>query len=224
MTKPRQLTETQLVLLSSAAQHDDQLVVLPEKLKGGAAKASVAKLLVLGLVQEMPVTAGKPHWRTDESDGPVGLRATRAGLLAIGIEPDDEAGEEREAGTADQASSEVPSRGPARSGEGSKPAVAWVPREGSKQALVLSLLSRPEGATIDDLLSATGWLAHTTRAALTGLRQRGYEFIRSKNEAGQTVYKAAPRDEVASEPGSPEPSAGEGASAEQAAFGAGGAA
>ena len=36
MTNSPKLTDTQLVLLSSAAQRDDHLVVLPEKLKGGA--------------------------------------------------------------------------------------------------------------------------------------------------------------------------------------------
>ena len=224
MTKPRQLTDTHLVLLSSAAQHDDQLVVLPEKLNGGAAKASISKLLSCGLLQEMQVTAGEPHWRKDESDRPVGLRITRAGLLAIGIEPEDEGGGEQEAEAEEAAPPEVSPPTPARSGEGSGPARAWVPREGSKQALVLSLLSRPEGATIDDLLSATVWLAHTTRAALTGLRQKGYEFTRSKNEAGQTVYKTVAPEEAAGEPTSPEASAGEGASAEQAAYGAGDAA
>ena len=173
MTKARQLTDTQLVLLSPAAQHDDQLVVLPERLTGAAAKASASKLLSLGLVEETPVTVGDPHWCKDESDGPIGLKITRAGLLAIGIEPDNEAGEEQEAEAEEPASSEVPRPRPAQSGEGSGPARAWVPREGSKQALVLSLLSRPEGATIDDLHIATGWLPHTTRAALTGLRQKG---------------------------------------------------
>jgi hypothetical protein len=54
---------------------------------------------------------------------------------------------------------------------------------------VLSLLSRPQGATIDDLLGATGWLPHTTRAALTGLRKKGYEFAKSKNAEGETVYR-----------------------------------
>ena len=54
---------------------------------------------------------------------------------------------------------------------------------------MLSLLSRPQGATIDDLLSATGWLPHTTRAALTGLRKEGYEFAKSKNAEGETVYR-----------------------------------
>jgi Protein of unknown function (DUF3489) len=47
---------------------------------------------------------------------------------------------------------------------------AAAPRDGSKLALVIELLRRANGATIVDLTQATGWLPHTTRAALTGLR------------------------------------------------------
>ena len=63
------------------------------------------------------------------------------------------------------------------------------PRPGSKQALLVQLLSRPEGASLDDLLSATGWLPHTTRAALTGLRHKGHTLAKSKREDGRTVYR-----------------------------------
>ena len=44
----------------------------------------------------------------------------------------------------------------------------------TKQALILGLLQRPEGASLADLVAATGWLPHTTRAALTRLRQAGH--------------------------------------------------
>ncbi len=88
---------------------------------------------------------------------------------------------------------------PAETGEPGRRAPAGAPRDGTKQALVLSLLSRPEGATLDDLLSATGWLPHTTRAALTGLRHKGHEFVRSKTAAGETVYRTADRAEAAGE-------------------------
>ena len=54
------------------------------------------------------------------------------------------------------------------------PACPSAPRGGSKLARVIELLQRDHGATIDELVAATGWLAHTTRAALTGLRKRGY--------------------------------------------------
>lgn len=49
-----------------------------------------------------------------------------------------------------------------------------VPRGGTKLAQVVELLQRDDGATLDELVAATGWLPHTTRAALTGLRRRGY--------------------------------------------------
>ena len=73
------------------------------------------------------------------------------------------------------------------------------PRSGSKQALVISLLERPTGATLDDLVKATGWLPHTTRAALTALRHKGHAIERLKSEAGNHRVPAAhgrPCDEL----------------------------
>jgi DNA-binding MarR family transcriptional regulator len=62
------------------------------------------------------------------------------------------------------------------------------PRE-TKQAQIITLLSRPAGATLGDLISATGWLPHTTRAALTGLRKKGYTLEKSRGEDGKTTYR-----------------------------------
>lgn len=60
----------------------------------------------------------------------------------------------------------------------------------TKIALLIDLLERNEGATLDELVSATGWLPHTTRAALTGLRKRGREIARGKRGA-LTCYSIA---------------------------------
>lgn len=62
------------------------------------------------------------------------------------------------------------------------------PREGSKQALVVSLLGREQGATLDELVAATGWLPHTARAALTDLRRRGYSLHKEPREGGGKAY------------------------------------
>jgi Protein of unknown function (DUF3489) len=62
-------------------------------------------------------------------------------------------------------------------------------RDGSKLALVIEHLQRADGATIIDLTEATGWLPHTTRAALTGLRKRGYAVIRERIGDGDSVYR-----------------------------------
>jgi hypothetical protein len=62
------------------------------------------------------------------------------------------------------------------------PAAIAAPREGSKLAEVIKLLQREGSATIDQLVDAMGWLPHTTRAALTGLRKRGFEIDRRKRK------------------------------------------
>ena len=66
---------------------------------------------------------------------------------------------------------------------------ANAPRPGSKLAGVIILLSREQGAGIEDLTAATGWLPHTTRAALTGLRKRGYVLARERREGTDTMYR-----------------------------------
>ena len=83
---PMKLTDTQLIILSSASQLDDGLAALPEKLKGGAAKAVVTKLLDQGLLKEGRVKRGEPHWRVDEDERPIGLKLTRSGQSAIRVE------------------------------------------------------------------------------------------------------------------------------------------
>lgn len=50
----------------------------------------------------------------------------------------------------------------------------------NKTEAVLSLLNRTEGARLDELVEATGWLPHTARAALTGLKKKGHSIERTK--------------------------------------------
>ena len=80
-----------------------------------------------------------------------------------------------------EATADVPSAAPSLS----------TPRGGTKLARVLELLQRDCGATLEELIAATDWLPHTTRAALTGLRKRGCSVTldRSDKERGST-YRA----------------------------------
>lgn len=66
------------------------------------------------------------------------------------------------------------------------PAPADKPR--SKAALVLDLLRRDSGATLEQLVAATGWLPHTTRAALTGIKKKGHS-LRSDKVDGVRTYR-----------------------------------
>ncbi len=64
------------------------------------------------------------------------------------------------------------------------------PRAASKIASVTDLLQRGEGATLAELIAATDWLPHTTRAALTGLRKKGYAISKTERD-GATCYHIA---------------------------------
>ena len=83
---PNNLTSTQLVLLSAAAQREDGAIELAPNLKGGAADKVVSKLLRDGLIEEIPAPGALPIWRRDEENGAVALRITRRGLAAIRID------------------------------------------------------------------------------------------------------------------------------------------
>jgi hypothetical protein len=54
---------------------------------------------------------------------------------------------------------------------------------------VVKMLARKSGATLNALTDATGWLPHTTRAALTGLRKRGYALTLERQEGKPSVYR-----------------------------------
>jgi hypothetical protein len=68
------------------------------------------------------------------------------------------------------------------------------PRAGSKLDRLLGMVSTDEGATLDELIGATGWLPHTARAALTGLRKRGYDvrLVRGDRKTAAAYRVTAP--------------------------------
>jgi len=67
-----------------------------------------------------------------------------------------------------------------------------LPRASTKRAMLIGMLERAQGASVAEIGQRLGWLPHTVRAAITGLRHAGREVTRSKNESGQTVYRLAP--------------------------------
>lgn len=183
MANSATLTDTQLVLLSAASQREDNLLS-PARLRGGAAVRVAGSLLAAGLVEEVVVLHEELHWRDDPGQGPIGLKVTPAGLAVIAVtEPP--VCYERAEGTGSEAN------GPKVSPRNAEPIAPVSRRPGSKKALVLSLLQRKEGAELDDLVHATGWLPHTARAALTGLRHDGVMIERTKGPDGRSLYRVA---------------------------------
>ncbi len=65
------------------------------------------------------------------------------------------------------------------------------PRASTKRAVLIGMLERPEGASVAEIGQRLGWLPHTVRAAMTGLRHAGREVTRSKDATGQSVYRLA---------------------------------
>ena len=181
MTK---LSNTQAVILSAAAQRDDGAVLpLPDSLtlKGGALNKVMDSLRNRGLIR---VLGG--------DGGPERVVITSEGMAAIGVEADhDEA-----LAAADTAPTLAEAPAPASEANGAKkrvkgrparakkastttratsapeaagePSPKPTPRAGTKQAQMIELLKRPEGATVEQIAAATGWQHHTIRGAISG--------------------------------------------------------
>ncbi len=184
------LTESQTFLLSAASRRDDLLIPLPDTLKGGAAHKVARGLLSKGLAEECAVSRDAPAWRQDDAGQLIGLRITRAGLAAIGQgEADEDASTaDGRAAIAGQAPEGV-DRSPASiSGDGGL-AGSNRPRPGTKQGQLIAMLSKEGGASISEIATALGWLPHTTRAALTGLRHKGYELGRETDGERGSLYR-----------------------------------
>jgi hypothetical protein len=141
-------------------------------------------------------------WRNEPDGRGVLLTITPAGLDAIGIEP---AGEPATA-TAAEPAADAPSaaeeapvepapkrRGRPRKAGTSVADVAPAPktRDGTKQAQVIAMLRRREGATIAQIIEATDWRPHTVRGFFAGALKKklGLEVTSEKAEDGERVYK-----------------------------------
>jgi hypothetical protein len=179
------LTDAQLVMMSAAAQRKDRCLSAPPTIKGAALIKVSAKFAKLGLAREIEAKPGAPIWRRDDDGQGYALKLTAAGLKAIAV--DEESQDAIEPGDSPQPQA----KNRASPDQESHPAGVAAPRDGSKLALVIELLRCADGATIVDLTQATGWLPHTTRAALTGLRKRGYAVIRERIGAGDSVYRVS---------------------------------
>jgi hypothetical protein len=181
------LTENQRTLLQNAASREDRCFVLPPNLKGGAAQKVAAKLIAEGLAKEIKAKVGAPIWRRDgESDQTYSLKLSAAGAKAIATSE----GRTRKPEPEAPAPESLPdTMGSSEIAHNAADAGKAAPREGSKLASVIAMLRRPEGATIEVLTKTTGWLSHTTRAAITGVRKRGYSVVLDRSAEGASVYR-----------------------------------
>jgi len=174
MPRTPKLTDLQRVVLAHAAQRDDRHVLpLPASIADDErTRTQISDLIKRKLLAEIPITPRAPHWREDGGQR-FGLMVTAAGCAAIGIDlSDNEA--DRQYDKAASVDAAAPAAHAVRD--------TAAPRPTSKRARVIALLSRPEGATLGELCDHTGWLAHSARAFLTGLRKSGHKLERTRSE------------------------------------------
>jgi hypothetical protein len=177
------LSDTQLVILGAAAQRADLSVLpLPDslKLKGGALNKVMDSLRNRGLIRVIQTG----------DDRPDRVVLTSEGMAAIGVETEDDAPAgaapaDTRPTPADAEVQAVEAPAPATGADGAatpakrrakakpaKPGKAApekpAPRTGTKQATMIEMLKRPEGATVGQIAAATGWQHHTIRGAISG--------------------------------------------------------
>ena len=163
-----QLSDAQSIIMSAACARDDGAVFpVTTSLKGGAVGNVCKSLLKRGLIEEVPATDLNTVWRHDEDRGPITLRATPLAHAVLGI------------GDASEPAEPAPE--PVRR------------RSGTKQAALIAMLRTEGGASIDEIVAALQWQAHTIRGVMSGALKKklGLTITSAKIEGKGRVYRAS---------------------------------
>src|SRR3954454_18275607 len=154
------LTDTQLIVLSKAAARNDGTAIIPEGLNKAAATKVGASLVSRKLMREVPSKPDMPVWREDEEGRGTSLVITREGRQAIGLENG-----ENDSSNLSSAAEETDVQRRQRPFQKRLNRIDE-PRPGSKQAVIVTMLSRKSGATLEALVDAHRLAAsHHTRGA-----------------------------------------------------------
>ena len=167
-----QLTPAQHAILAYAIEHTGGKVVwFPENIKGGARKK-----VLDGLFNRALITTDGADWFV-AAEGYDAMGRARPAPVPLEADPEIEtAVAEAEATWAQEKADAKPRT-----------------RDNSKQAQVIAMLKRPEGATINQICEATGWQPHTVRGTFAGTfkKKLGLDITSSKEAGGERVYHVA---------------------------------
>ncbi|MCV2876366.1 DUF3489 domain-containing protein [Rhodobacteraceae bacterium XHP0102] len=182
------ITDTQSIILTRAATRPGNVAMpLPDGLAGAAAKMAVAKMIERGWLEEVDanVRRNEPLWRETGDGHGTTLIATEAGLEAIGVNP-------VVASTVSNVRKAAPAEKAAVIAADDTPGLKLASiRQGTKQALLIEMLQRPGGVSIQEIGNELGWLSHTARGVISGALKKklGLPITSEKHPERGTVYK-----------------------------------
>lgn len=168
-----QLTPAQHAILAYALEHNaGKISWFPDNIKGGARKK-----VLDGLFNRALITTDGANWSV-AAEGYDAMGRARPAPAPLVPDP------ETEAAVAAAEATWATERA-----KDSKPRT----RESSKQAEVIRMLQRPEGATIAQICEATGWQAHTVRGTFAGALKKklGLTITSDKVQGGDRIYRVA---------------------------------
>lgn len=200
MPASHRISAAQYLVLNSAAERSDRMVLpLPAVLKarGNARRTLLQSLVNANLVEELPVSDEALCWRREADGRRLSLRLTAGGLAAARGQQVMRPEAPFETGF-DSGADEPPTIAlnieAANAGDlankfgGKSPPETKMSRPRGKLGQVLDAVTGEAGASLKDLVTLTGWQAHTARAALTGLRKRGFA-VQLIEQDGRKAYR-----------------------------------
>ena len=182
MTTRITLSTTQYDILEHAIdQTNGQIVWFPENVKGGARQK-----VIQGLLNKALITRDGQDNYFVAAEGYVALGRNLPTPATTYADPEVEAAvSAAEANWAQE--KQVAAQRLLKVGVAGKPRM----RDNSKQATVIQMLQRPEGATINQICAATGWQAHTVRGTFAGAfkKKLGLNLTSDKADGGERIYR-----------------------------------
>lgn len=196
MPKPT-LTDAQRVILATAGARDSGLVLPTPKSLGdnrGTLGVILKSLLTRELITERPIMPDEMLWRDSAELGRTTLVISAAGLEQMGIDPNEHFRHEGVSSLMFGETHETATTG-RRGGSGETAVIAKesMPKAGSKLDALINALRQSDGATIAELMAATGWQAHSVRGAISGnlKKKRGLVVISEVVEGRGRTYRIA---------------------------------
>lgn len=182
MTTQIKLTDTQREVLEHAADQPNGCITwFPDNVKGGARQKVITGLFNKALITS---NGGQDWFVAAEGYDALG----RARPTPATLHPDPEVEAAVSAAEANWArEKQDAAKRLLKVGVEGKPRT----RENSKQAAVIQMLQRPEGATINQICAATGWQAHTVRGTFAGAfkKKLGLTITSEKPDGGERIYR-----------------------------------